>query len=128
MDGKDDSQAPRRLIDTAAKERFLGALRAGSAREAAAAEAGFPLGSLYGARQRDAVFRLAWVWALELSAADEQAARRTLGAADEAPVRIAPQGGRLLQRRRMRWVRFTEARRQIFLDHFAGTADASAAA
>jgi hypothetical protein len=47
---------------------------------------------------------------------------------DGVPVRIAPQGNRPLQRRRMSWARFNEARQQIFLDHFAATADAGAAA
>lgn len=128
--GTDSARPPRRLIDAEAKARFAAALRAGAARAEAAAQAGFPLKSLYGARRRDPVFRLGWTWALELSAADEQAARRR-DRGDEAgavPVRIAPQGHRPLQRRRMRWVRFTEARQQIFLDRFAGTADAHEAA
>jgi len=130
MDGGSDSRGPaRRLIDAEAKARFLAALRANAHRDAAAAAAGFPLKSLYGARRRDPVFRLGWIWALELSAGDEQAARRTPSPiGDDVPVRIAPQGGRVLQRRRMRWVKFTEKRQQIFLDHFAGTADAEAAA
>ena len=129
MCGETDSGRPaRRLIDTAAKARFLASLRAGAAREAAASEAGFPLKSLYGARRRDPVFRLGWLWALELSAADEQAARASAAPAGDVPIRIAAQGNRPLQRRRMRWVRFTEARQQIFLDHFAATADAGAAA
>ena len=42
--------------------------------------------------------------------------------------RIAPTRGRLLQRQKMRWVKFNEKRQQIYLDHFAGTADAQAAA
>jgi len=129
--GTDSARPGRRLIDVAAKVRFLAALRAGAAREAAAAEAGFPLKSLYGARRRDPLFRLGWLWALELSAADEQAARKSdleLGAPGDVPIRIAAQGKRPLQRRRMRWVRFTEKRQQIFLDHFAGSADAHAAA
>jgi hypothetical protein len=129
----DSARPPQRLIDAAAKARFAAALRAGAARAEAAAQAGFALKSLYRARQRDPVFRLGWIWALELSAADEQAARGRArgdeaGAGAAVPVRIAPQGGRPLQRRRMRWVRFTEARQQIFLDHFAGTADAHEAA
>jgi hypothetical protein len=132
-EASDSARPPRRLIDKEAKARFLAGLRAGAAREEAAAAAGFPLKSLYGARRRDPLFRLGWTWALELSASGEQAARRAGGHLDPgvpagAPVRIAPNGGRLLQRRRMRWVRFTEARQQAFLDHFAGTADAHQAA
>jgi hypothetical protein len=130
MGGGSDSERPaRRLIDAEAKARFLAGLRAGAARPAAADAAGFPLKSLYGARRRDPVFRLGWTWALELSAADEQAARRRDAVPQgDDPIRIAAQGKRPLQRRRMRWVRFIETRQQIFLDHFAGSADAQAAA
>ena len=127
MDGQGDSGRPaRRLIDAAAKALFLAALRAGASREAAAAAAGFPLTSLYGARRRDPVLRLAWTWAMDLAAVDERGGQ--LSRRDDGPVRIAPQGKRVLQRRRMRWVRFTERRQQIFLDHFAATADAEASA
>jgi hypothetical protein len=126
----DSRQPGRRLIDAAAKARFLDVLRGGASRQEAAAAAGFPLKSLYTARRRDPVFRLAWTWAMELSVAAEHsqrlAARDAAGAG--APVRLASQGGRIVQRRRMRWVRFTEKRQQIFLDHFAGTADCQAAA
>jgi len=128
MERKSDS---RTLIDAAAKARFLAALHGGATRAAAAAAAGFRLGSLYTARRRDPLFRLAWLWAMELRAAAELAACRRAAAArrgEEVPVRIAPQGNRPLQRRRMGWVKFTEERQQIFLDHFAGTADAQAAA
>jgi hypothetical protein len=129
-DSKAPGQTPR-LIDTAAKARALAALRAGATRAQAAAAAGFPLKSLYGARRRDPVFSLAWAWAIELAAVDERGGALARGGARRgggAAARIVPQVGRLLQRRRMRWVRFTEARQQIFLDHFAGTADAGAAA
>jgi len=129
MDGESDSQPPpRRLIDAVAKAQFLNALRDGAAREAAAAACGFPLGSLYNARARDPVFHFAWQWARDLAAIDERGgdlARRT---AEGETIRIAPANGRLLQRRRMRWLRFTESRQQIYLDHFAGSADAEAAA
>jgi hypothetical protein len=128
MSGTGDSRPPRRLIDAAAKARFLAALRGGAHRQEAAGAAGFTLEGLYTARGRDPLFRLAWDWAMELSAADERAERLARRADGDAPVRIAPQGQRRLQRRRMRWVRFTEKRQQIFLDHFAGTADAEAAA
>jgi hypothetical protein len=43
-------------------------------------------------------------------------------------VRIAPANRRALQRRRMNWVKFNESRQQIYLDHFAATADSGAAA
>jgi hypothetical protein len=130
MDGNSDSQTPpRRLIGEAAKARFLEALRSGQSREEAAAAAGFPLGSLYNVRARDSVFRFAWLWALDLAAIDERGGELSRRTADGEPGdRIAPTRGRLLQRQKMRWVRFTDKRQQIYLDHFAGTADAEAAA
>jgi hypothetical protein len=128
MDEESDSHPPRRLIDTQAKARFVAALRAGTSREAAAAQAGFPLQSFYGARARDPLFRHAWEWAMDLHAWYERTGAATPPADDGVPVRIAPQGNRPLQRRRMSWVKFNEARQQLFLDRFAGTADAGAAA
>jgi hypothetical protein len=125
----DDSDRPqRRLIGEEDRGRFLGSLRAGASREEAAAAAGFPLGSLYNVRARDAVFRLAWEWALDLAAIDERGGELSRRTADGEPVRIAPKGSRLLQRQRMRWVKFTGKRQQIYLNHFAGTADSEAAA
>ena len=128
MDGDDDSQPPRGLIDAGAKARFAAALRAGLHRADAAAAAGFNLNALYNARARDPLFRLACDFAIALCALDDRAAAAAAIPAEDTPTRIAPQGNRLLQRRRMRWVRFTEERQQIFLNHFAGTADAQAAA
>lgn len=127
-------EPPRRLIDTAVKAAFTAALRAGTAREAAAAAAGFPLQSLYAARARDPLFRQAWEYAMDLWSWYERASAPSppdpAAAHDEdgVPVRIAPQGNRPLQRRRMNWAKLNEARQQIFLDHFAATADACAAA
>ena len=130
MSRTDDSeQSKRRLIDETAKARFLEALRDGVGREAAAAAAGFPLGSLYNVRARDSIFRFAWIWALDLVAIDERGGELSRRTADGRPGdRIAPKRGRLLQRQRMGWVRFVAKRQQIYLDHFAGTADAEAAA
>ena len=128
MDSNPDSP-PRRLIDTAAKARFLAALRSGAPRGQAAAAAGFPLGSLYTVRARDPVFRMAWEWAMDLhSLYARQAEAAPPGDEDGAAIRIAPQGKRPLQRRTMNWVKFNDARQQLFLNHFAGTADAEAAA
>lgn len=121
--------AKRRLISEEDKQRFLLSLRSGASREEAAAAAGFRLKSFYGARRRDPVFGLACEWALELAAIDERGGELSRRAADGEPGdRIAPKNGRLVQRQKMRWVRFTEKRQQIYLDHFAGTADAEAAA
>ncbi|MBV8685765.1 MAG: hypothetical protein JOZ90_13285 [Alphaproteobacteria bacterium] len=128
MDPPDSPPPPRRLIDLTAKARFVAALRAGAPREAAAARVGFPLKSLYAARARDPVFRLAWEWAMDLNAVDERGGELARKVPDGDDVRIVPHNKRRLQRRRMSWVRFTERRQQIFLDHFAGTADAQAAA
>lgn len=125
----DDLNKPRRLIDETSKTRFLESLRAGACREKAAAAAGFPLGSLYNVRARDSVFRLGWEWALDLAAIDERGGELSRRTADGQPGdRIAPKGSRLLQRQKMRWVKFNDKRQQIYLDHFAGTADSEAAA
>jgi hypothetical protein len=127
MSGDGDSRAPRRRVDMSAKEAFLRALRSGAHRDEAAAGAGFTATAFYYARESDPVFRQAWLWALELSAADERA--RSAAAAPPPPgSAIAPTGGRRLQRRVVRRRLFDDARKQIFLDHFAGTADAHAAA
>jgi hypothetical protein len=128
MVGDDSNKGPRRLIEERDKARFLSFLREGASREEAAAAAGFPLGSLYNARARDSVFRLAWEWALDLAAIDERGGELSLRSLDREPARIAPKKGRLLQRQTMRWIKFTDKRQQIYLDHFAGTADSEAAA
>jgi hypothetical protein len=116
---------PRRRIDGAAKARFLAALRAGEHRDEAARIGGHSWRGFYGARRRDPVFALGWGWALELSAADERS--KKAGAADTGETEIAPNNKRRVQRRK-RQLRFTDARKRLFLDHFAGTADAFAAA
>lgn len=127
--GVESGRPGRRLVGEEAKACFLEALRSGAGRERAAAAAGFALASFYNVRARDRVFRLAWMWALDLVAIDERGGELSRRAAAGGPGdRIAPTRGRLLQRQRMSWVKFTEARQQIYLDHFAGTADAEAAA
>ncbi len=128
MDGDDSDKGPRRLIEARDKARFLSSLREGAGREEAAAAAGFPLASLYNARARDTVFRFAWEWALDLAAIDERGGELSLRSLEREPARIAPKNGRLLQRQTMRWIKFTDKRQQIYLDHFAGTADSEAAA
>jgi hypothetical protein len=125
MGGRNDSG--RRRIDGAVKARFVEALRAGVTRDEAAAAQGFSASSFYLARWRDPLFKAAWVWALELSAVDQRDARRAeaQGAA-AAGHDIQPNNQRLLQRRRPRGIKFTDTRKQAFLDHFAGTADVQA--
>jgi hypothetical protein len=119
------SESGRRGIDAEAKARFLQALRAGLARDSAAQAAGFTANAFYHARNRDPVFALGWRWAQDLSAADAHAARAA--AALPGTGEIAPTGGRRLQRRPVRRARFDDRRKRIFLDHYAGTADSSAA-
>jgi hypothetical protein len=121
--GKVDS-APRG-IDDAAKLCFLAGLRAGLNRDEAAREAGFTATAFYNAARRDPLFALARRWALDLSAADGRAARTV--AALPGTGEIAPTGGRRLQRRHIRRPRFDDRRKRLFLDHYAGTADAEAA-
>lgn len=116
----------RRRIDGEVKAGFVAALRAGVGRDEAAKRQGFSAEAFYCARARDALFRSAWIWALELSAVEEREARRAgeMAAAAEHYA-IQPNNQRPMQRR-MRGIKFTEARQQMFLDHFAGTADVMA--
>ncbi|HEY0112961.1 MAG TPA: hypothetical protein VGB59_07380 [Allosphingosinicella sp.] len=104
------------------------ALRAGTSRDDAAAAEGFSLEAFYCARKRDPLFRSAWVWAMELCAMEERESRvageMTAAALDD---NIQPNNLRPLQRRRKRATAFTDRRKQLFLDHFAGTADVQAA-
>lgn len=126
----DSGGGGRRRIDAAVKRRFLEAVAGGARLEEAAASAGASLGGFYGARRRDAEFRDAWARALQSSAEDERAAVcPNCGARLDIPAGlIAPNNRRQLQRRRMRHVKFTDERRRTFLDHFAGSCDADAAA
>ncbi len=117
-------------IDEEAKAAFLHALREGLRRDDAAARAGFTANGFYYARRRDPLFDLAWCWAVDLSAAEQRAAFNAASRhlADNPDASIAPNRNRILQRRIVRRPRFHEGRKRIFLDHFAGTADAHAAA
>jgi hypothetical protein len=103
----------RRRIDAVAKGTFLATVRRGAPLAAAARAAGVSLPGLYGARRRDPVFEAGWKEAMAASA---------------GTYRIVANSKRPLQLRKMRNVRFDEARQQTFLDHFAGTADTVAAA
>ncbi len=119
----------RRGIDAEAKARFLQALRAGAARDEAAQAARFSCEAFYGVRKRDPVFRLAWLWALEAGAAEAREKRRASSlVALVDGVELAPNNKRAVQTRAVRATRFTETRRQTFLDVFAATADFRAAA
>jgi len=124
----DSPRRRRRLVDLDVKTRFVSTLRGGSPREEAAAAVGFSLPTLYRARSRDTLFRLAWEWAVDLHALYALQAERPVFDDEEAEVRITPCNRRPLQRRQMSWVRFSESRQQLFLNHFAATADAEASA
>lgn len=121
-------RAPKRRIGAEAKACFLAGLRAGLPRDEAARAAGFTANGFYYACKGDPVFALARTMALELSARVGRAARGTRGGSPPpCEITITPTGGRLLQKRHVRRPRFDDARKRIFLDHFAGTADAGAA-
>jgi hypothetical protein len=102
---------------------MLAALREGQRLDEVAAAYGVTLQAFYSARRRDPVFAAAWRDAHALSA---EAERRPAEAGDEA--RIVPNNRRLLQRRKMRHVRFDARRKGIFLVHFAQSCDLLAAA
>lgn len=129
MDQEDDSLGPQgRKIDTAAKAAFVAAIRSGTNRHDAAAALGLTPEAFDYRRRRDPLFRFAWKWALELSAADQREAMEaaTFAAAAAEDDVILPNNKRRLQRRRARGTEFTDQRKQRFLDHFAGTADVQA--
>jgi hypothetical protein len=101
------------LVDAAACGAFLqGLLRGGSRREAAAA-GGFSLSAFERHRKRDPDFGAAW---------------REAEVAGNRPLYVAPANGRRWQLQRVRRPRFDAARKGVFLDHFAGTCDLTAAA
>ena len=118
----------KRRIDAAAKRDFLAGLRAGLKRDDAAAQAGFTANAFHYARRADPVFALAWAWAVDLSAADAHAARTAAAPYDPDAATIAPNARRRLQLRPIRRALFDDRRKRIYLDHFAATADARAAA
>lgn len=141
------------MIGARAKEAFLARVEDGARLEEAAAGAGFTIHGFYGVRRRDAEFRAAWERALAVSAAAERVVQTcfcavprpstSLGANEECMHSrseqrrvasrtgghcVASNNGRRLQVRKMRHVRFTEERQAVFLGHFAGTCDTTAAA
>lgn len=118
----------KRRVDAAAKRDFLAGLRAGLKRDDAARQAGFTANAFYYARRQDPVFALAWAWAVDLSAADAHAARTAAAPYDPDEAVIAPNARRRLQLRPVRRALFNGRRKRIYLDHFAATADARAAA
>lgn len=139
--GKRRSPGRKPIIDAAAKVAMLAALREGRRLDAVAAGYGVTLQAFYSARRRDPLFAAAWKDAHAISAeaerrpaveAGEEAA--SAGAAAEASagagetVRIVSNNRRLIQRRKMRHVRFDARRKGVFLAHFALSCDLAAAA
>lgn len=102
-----------RLIDDEAKGIFLSELKRGLSVESAARAAGFTGGGFWKARQCDPAFDEAVGEALELS---------------NTPRFISAGNNRPLQLRRIRRLRFVPWRQELFLTHFAGTCDETAAA
>ena len=100
-------------IDGVAMGVFLAGVKEGVKLQAAAQAAGFSLRGFYKLRERDPRFDAAWTEASELGS---------------RPRLIAPGNGRRLQLRRTRKLRFTEAKQQVFLGHFAGSCNLAAAA
>lgn len=148
MSGAGESRRGKPPIGAEAKAAFLAALRAGAPRQEAAAAGGYALNSFYRVARGDPAFRAAWDEAHAVSA---EAERRTSGfvagagcpstAVPAVPLpetssrrnswgedRIVSNNRRVYQRRRMRHVRFDEARQQRFLAHFCWSCDALAAA
>lgn len=102
-----------KTLTPAAMAAFITALEGGALVEAAAAEAGVALSTLYCRRERDAGFAAAW----------DEAVAKSAG-----PVLVWNQARRRYQKQQSRRVRFTRERKQAFLDHFAGSCNLEAAA
>ena len=113
-------------VDGAAKVAVLGALREGRRLGEVAAAYGVTVQAFYMARRRDALFAAAWRDAHALAAEAERRAPEPEVAGDD--VSIVPNNLRVLQRRKMRHVRFDARRKGLFLAHFAASCDALAAA
>jgi hypothetical protein len=104
---------PERRVDALAMGVFVQALGRGATVVEAAAAAGFGASSFYRRRRADPDFAAAWVEAMEAS---------------DAPRLIKPGNGRRMQLRKTRKLRFTAAKKEVFLAYFAGTCDLAASA
>jgi len=102
-----------KLFGPADQAVVVSALANGALVREAAALAGFSKNALYRCRKNNPLFRQSWDAAVKES---------------DRPVLIAPAPGRAWQKRRGRRHRFTLERKEIFLEHFAATCDAGAAA
>ena len=140
MTGAGDSlpAAGRRFIDEVAKAAFVAGVQFGGEPEEVAAFAGFTLSGFYQARARDAAFAAAWTAALEAAALRERgvaaepappsSAAEACPGCGEPLMLVRSNNRRLLQKRRMRHLRFTAARKDAFLEQFAVGCDLDAAA
>jgi len=129
MGGKRKCPGRPAIIDAAAKVAMLAALREGRRLGEVAAGYGVTLQAFYSARRRDPVFAAAWRDAHALSAEAERRGA-VAGAGDVAgdEVLIVSNNRRVMQRRRMRHVRFDARRKGVFLAGFARSCDLLAAA
>lgn len=109
MAGKGDS----RRIGGRARRLFLRALRRGRRLDEAAAAAGHSESGFCALRRRDPDFARKWAAAMAASAGLRL---------------VRPNHRRRLQLRRMRHVRFDDARKEVFLNHFAGCCDVTESA
>jgi hypothetical protein len=125
MAGKRKSPGRKPIIDAAAKVAMLAALREGRQLDEVATGYGVTLQAFYSARRRDPLFAAAWRDAHALSA---EAERRLPPVEAGDGMRVASNNRRVMQARRMRHVRFDEARKGVFLVHFAQCCDLIAAA
>ncbi len=104
---------------------FVAAVEQGATVEAAAAAAGAAVSTVYHRRRTDAAFAEAWAGAAARSSGYADAAAALPA---EATKVVWGHKGRALIRKRKRPVEFDRARRQAFLDHFAGCCNLEASA
>lgn len=102
----------KRRLDGQATAAFVAALEQGATVAAAARAAGCSRSSAYARKRQDPAFRAAW----------EEAAEK-----GRRPWLIASENGRRLQKWRPR-AKFTAARKETYLAHFAATCDSEEAA
>jgi hypothetical protein len=140
MSGTGESRRWKPPIGEGAKAAFVAAIRAGAPRQEAAAAGGYALNSFYRVARTDGAFRAAWDEAHAASARAERRAYPSTVFAGPSTLpeqssgrgfgeeRIVAGNRRLFQRRKMRHVRFDEARQKVFLAHFSWSCDVIAAA
>ena len=109
---------------------MLAALREGRRLDEVAAGYGVTLQAFYVARRRDPLFAAAWADAHALSAEAERrpSAERGVAGAAGGEGLIASNNRRVMQRRKMRHVRFDARRKGVFLAGFERSCDVIAAA